>query len=220
MKTRNLVLIASGALLLLSLASAAGAQTSGLSLGIYIFENLEGYHSVSSAAGTELSNLLQADWPKVMVFDKVPLESNETVRILEEMTEDRKVVVTAINTWLQGGVISTPTVTFADDAIKFKDLTWHLDQAAVQADAAERGLSHVLIGTFTGLVKEAGTGGGKLVSVQVLANVRVMKTADGSVAWSGTYRDRAAGFDPRSAFDETVLKIAGKIGEEARKSSW
>lgn len=197
-------------------------SNSNESLGIYIYENIEGYHTVSSTAGTELSNVFLNLFDKVMTIDRVPLQSNETVRILEEMTEDRKIVVTAINTWLTGGVISTPTITFADDAIKFKDLTWHIDQEKVLADAKEKKVSHALIGSFTGMVKsvkEDKTGPkGRLISVNVIANVRLVEVPGGAVLWAKTYRDIKAGFDFRTAFDSAVLGISEYVAKDAKKS--
>lgn len=203
--------------LILCLSNTASADTGSKgSLGIYIYENIEGYHTVSSTAGTELTSAFLPAFAKVMAFDRVPLESNETVRILEKMTEDRKVTVTAINTWLAGGAIAAPTVTFADDDIKFKDLTWHVDENAVMADAKKKGMTHILIGSISGLVKQSGGGGAKarLVSATAMANLKLLDVVQGTAVWAKTYRDVKAGFDARTAFDDAVLCISGKAGGE------
>jgi hypothetical protein len=190
-------------------------------LGIYTYENIEGYHTVSGAAGTELTNAFMPFFERVVAFDKVPLTSNETVRILENMTKDRKVVVTAINSWLAGGVVSAPTVTIADDAIKFKDLTWHINQDSVLTDAKKKGMTHVIVGTFTGIenpVQSDAEGARKrLRSVNVLGNLRLMDVARGSVIWAKTYRQAKADFDYRLAFDAAVLAVAETAAKEAKE---
>jgi hypothetical protein len=190
----------------------------GKSLGIYIYESIEGFHSVSSAAGTRLASTLKPFFNKVQSFDKIPLESNESVRILEEMTKDRKIVITAISTWLSGGVIAAPTVTFADDDIKFRDLTWHVNQDAVMKDADDKDMSHVLIGSFSGMIKAAAKQAdsrGKLLSVTVIANLRLIEAGGGTTLWADTYREVRAGFDPRVVFDEVVEEISKKAGRDA-----
>jgi hypothetical protein len=201
---------------------SSGPAIAKSSLGIYLYENIEGYHTTSSTAGTELSNKLLKVFDKVMAYDKVPLESNETVRILEKMTEDRKVTVTAINTWLTGNVISTPSITFADDDIKFKDLTWHIDQDGVLADAKKNAMSHVLIGSFSGMVKKVGNKklnpDGRLLAVTVLGNVRLIDVAKNTIVWAKTYQDIKNGFDARIAFDKAVSKLSGQIGEDATQA--
>jgi hypothetical protein len=201
-------------LILCLAAMAAGSIGAKGSLGIYIYENIEGYHTVSSTAGTELTSAFLPVFEKVMVYDRIPLQSNETVRILEEMTEDRKVAITAISTWLSGGVISAPTVTFADDDIKFKDLTWHIDQEAIIADAKKTGMTHALIGTISGFVKsvEGMDAKGRLVSVNATANLKLLDVSQGTVVWAETYRDVKAGFDARSAFEDAVLDLSAKAG--------
>ncbi|MBN2069952.1 MAG: hypothetical protein JW814_00735 [Candidatus Krumholzibacteriota bacterium] len=184
------------------------------SIGLYIYENIEGAHTVSSTAGTELTNTLLGSFRKVSVIDKVPLESNETVRILDEMTKDRKVTVTSIHTWLSGGVISSPTLTFADDAIKFKDLTWHIDHEKIIKDATERGLDKVLFGDFSGYIADTNSSNRKLGSVTVVANLRLMTVKGESVEWAKTYRSVTAGFDPRVTFDEAVVNICKAIADD------
>jgi len=186
------------------------------SLAIYIYENIEGYHTVSSTAGTELSNLFIPVFGKVMSNDNIPLESNETVRILEEMTKDRKVTVTVLNTWLSGGGLSVPTITFADDSIKFRDLTWHVDQKAILADAKEKGMTHALFGSISGLVKGVEGEGARrrLVSVNTIANLKLVDISKGTVVWAKAYRETKAGFDARTAFDDAVVSLSAKAGNE------
>lgn len=207
-------------LLFLSIADST-SETSGLkgSLGIYIYENVEGYHTVSSTAGTELMNILLPAFTKIMVHDRIPLESNETVRILEKMTEDRKVTLTTINTWLAGGAISIPTITFADDDIKFKDLTWHIDQDAVITDVEMKGMTHVLFGSISGFVKsvEGKDAKKRLVSVNAIANIRLVDISEGTTVWAKTYRDVKAGFDARTAFDDAVVDLSARVGDEIQK---
>jgi hypothetical protein len=204
-------------ILILCFTTMAMADTGAKgSLGIYIYENIEGYHTVSSTAGTELANVFTPVFGKVMAYDNIPLESNETVRILEEMTKDRKVTVTVLNTWLSGGSLSVPTVTFADDDIKFKDLTWHVDQKAVLADAKEKGMTYALFGSISGLVKGVEGEGAKqrLVSVNTIANLKLVDISQGTVVWAKTYREIKAGFDARTAFDDAVVSLSAKAGNE------
>jgi hypothetical protein len=209
--------------IVLTCASYGGAieKKKGGYLGIYTYENIEGYHTVSGAAGTELINSYLPFFERVVTFDKVPLTSNETVRILEKMTKDRKIVVTAINSWLAGGVVAVPTVTLADDAIKFKDLTWHINQDSVLTDAKKKGMTHVIIGTFTGIenpVQTDAEGARKRMrSVNVLGNLRLMDVARGSVIWAKTYRQAKADFDSRLAFNAAVLAVAETAGKEAKE---
>ena len=224
MRNRDLAVVAvSIAAIVLALASRGDAieKKKGGYLGIYTYENIEGYHTVSAAAGTELTNAYLPFFERVVAFDKVPLTSNETVRILEEMTKDRKIVVTAINSWLAGGLVAAPTVTLADDAIKFKDLTWHVNQDSVLADAKKKGMTHVMIGTFTGIEiparSDAEGAGKRLRSVNVLGNLRLMDVARGSVIWAKTYRQAKADFDSRLAFDAAVLTVAESAAKEAKE---
>ncbi|UCF04165.1 MAG: hypothetical protein JSV33_09440 [bacterium] len=217
----KIAILGCAVLLALCAASSCPATTKS-SLGIYLYENIEGYHTTSSTAGTELSNKLLKVFDKVMVFDKVPLESNETVGILEKMTEDRKVTVTAISTWLTGNVISAPSITFADDDIKFKDLTWHIDQDVVLAEARKNTMTYVLIGSFDGIVKKVGNKklnpDGRLLSVTVLGNIRLIDVAENTIIWAKTYQDIKNGFDARIAFDKAVSKLSGHIGKDATQA--
>ena len=201
-------------LLLISAFSVSGEK--GGSIGLYIYENIEGEHTISSAAGTELGNTLLKHFNKVSVIDRVPLESNETVRILDEMTKERKVTVTSVHTWLSGGVISSPTLTFADDSIKFKDLTWHIDSGAIMKDAGKRGLKKVLYGDFSGYVSPGNPNNPRLGSVTVVANLRLVTVAGESVEWAKTYRSVMAGFDPRVAFSDAIVSICETVSEDLK----
>lgn len=193
--------------------SVAAAATGAL--GIYVYENIEGYHRVASTSGTELSAALLTAFARVMAYDKIPLQSNETVRILDEMTKDREVVVTSITTWLHGEILAMPTVKFKDDAIKFSDLTWHVDQDKVVADAKTNKLDHILIGSITGLVNPvqsaSSPSGRKLFSVQAMGNFRLIDLRNETTVWAQTYRETQAGFDTRGVFDE----LAARVGEAA-----
>ena len=210
-KARGLVLAMAG----LALLAGPAAWAQGGALGIYIYEHIEGYHRVASTAGTEITSALLTTFDRVMAHDGIPLESNETVRILDEMTKDREVVITTITTWLRGEVIAAPTIKFKDDAIKFKDLTWHVDQDAVLEHAREQKLDHVLIGSISGLVnavKSASSGSGRqLYSVQAVANLRLLDLEKGATLWAKTYRETQTGFDARSVFES----LAAAVGEQA-----
>jgi hypothetical protein len=190
-------------------------------LGVYAYETLEGRHTVSSAAGTELANAFIPLFAKVTTSDKVPLTSNETVRILEAMTKDRKIVVTTLSAWLAGGVIAAPTITLADDSMKFKDLTWHVDEDSVLADAKRAGMTSVIIGTFTGMANPiAGTGEAakNLRSVNVLGNIRLIDVKQGGVVWAKTYRRAKADFDSRLAFNGAVLEVADSAAKDIKEA--
>ena len=191
-------------------------------VGIYVYETLEGHHSVSSSSGTLLVGSLLPHCAQVIALDKVPLESNETVRILEEMTKDRKVVITAVSTWLTGGVLAAPTITLADDAIKFKDLTWHIDHKAVLKDAQQRGLTYALVGSAVGLAREtaeraAGTGT-PLVVVTIQGDFQLIDIRTDAAVWAKTYRETQAGVDARTGFDGGVLRVAKLVGDDLAKS--
>jgi len=199
----------------------ARAVTGKSSVGIYLYENIEGFHTVSSTANTLFAASLEPAFARITTCDRVPLESNETVRILEEMTEDRKVVVTTLTAWAAGGVISAPTVTFADDDIKFKDLTWHVDEKALREDAGGRKLDYALTGSFSGMVKRAGGDESeprrRLVSVTVVSNLKLIDLRDDAVVWAGSYSEVAAGFDSRVAFNEAVTMICEIAGADINK---
>lgn len=211
-----LVLLLAVALCFGDSASAGKGETT---LGIYLYENIEGFHTVSSTANSKFATSLLPGFARITTCDRVPLESNETVRILDEMTKDRKVVVTTLTTWMTGNVISAPTVTFADDAVKFKDLTWHVDENALLQDAKAKKLNQVLMGSFSGMVRK--TGGDEsnknLISVTVISNMKLVDLRDDSMVWTGSYSEVAAGFDPRVAFNDAVIRICDTAGNELNK---
>ena len=193
--------------------SASDCIAGKKSVGVYIYENIEGYHQSAAVSGPAMFDSLKEMFGTVNFVDKVPLESNETARILEEMTEGRKVVVSNINTWLTGGVISSPTITFADDAIKFKDLTWHIDENKILEEAKAQKLTHVLIGTFTGKVKGSSTNG-KTLAVNVSASLKLLSTTGSGVIWAKYYNDVKAGFDARVAFEDAAITISKQAGKD------
>jgi hypothetical protein len=199
-------------------AATAGAGGKLGSVGIYVYENLEGAHTPSSASGTRLAALLASSATQVLAVDKVPLVSNESVRILDKLTEDRKIVVAAVHTWFTGNVIAAPTITLADDAIKFQDLTWHVDRETVLVQAAKDGQTQALIGTATGLIKEAGNraaqSGSKLRSVTVEADFQLIDVRTGAASWAQHFRVVNAGFDPRVAFDDGLTQVAELAAKE------
>jgi len=213
MKTSIVVIIA---IILATPISTSIASTDKQSLGhigVYIYESLEGYHSISSTCGNLLSQgLIKCD-ANPSVQDRVPLVTNESVRILEEMTEDRKIVVSPVVAWFTGGSIISPSITIADDDIKFVDLTWHIDTDRVMGLASE--LDHVLIGTVSGQLRrtqeQAAQSGSTLVSVTVRGNFRIVRVADGSVIWATTQSTVKAGFDPRVAFEGGIENISEKV---------
>jgi len=157
---------------------------------------------------------------RVTTNNKVPLESNESVRILSDMTKNRNVEIVALNTWIAGNIISAPTVTFADDDIKFRDLTWHVDENSINKSAKKIGLDMVISGSFTGLVRQSTAAeriqSNKLSSVSVIANLKLMNVTDQGVIWTKTYNEVVAGFDPRVAFNEAVLNISKKAATELK----
>ncbi len=219
---RNRLFSAIGFVLLLMVVTFYGdsvsAEKEKNTLGIYLYENIEGYHTVSSTANARFAANFLPDFARITTCDRVPLESNETVRILDEMTKDRKVVVTTLTTWMTGNVISAPTVTFADDAIKFKDLTWHIDQNALLQDAKDKKLDQVLMGSFSGMVRKTDGDESKssknLISVTVVSNMNLFDLRENSIVWSGSYTEVAAGFDPRVAFNDAVIRICDIAAKE------
>jgi len=205
----------------LGFASPASMETGTSSLGIYVYENIEGFHTVSSTANTMLASSFQPVFAKITTNDKVPLESNETVRILDEMTKDRKVTVTPLTAWISGNVISAPTLTFANDSIKFMDLTWHIDENALKEDAKAKNLNYALMGSFSGMVKNARGNGSevknRLLSVTVIANMKLIDLKDDSIIWAWSHTAVAAGFDSRVAFNDAVSNICDIASEELIK---
>jgi hypothetical protein len=197
-------------------ASVAGA---GLGrVGVYVYESVESYHSAGATAGTAIATALLPLADSAIAFDRIPLQSNETVRILSEMTKGREIVMSAVVATLAGGIIASPTMKMADDDIKFKDLTWHVDYDAVVADATKRGLTHVIVGTATGQVREAADqaakSGSKLISVTVQVNLQLIDMKTGGALWAKSLRHVQAGFDPRVAFDEGLLAVSEKATTE------
>jgi len=207
----------------LSMLSCAGIAMAGQDLskfgvGVFIYENLEGYHLSGSMSGTSSSTALQTVFERIRVFDRVPLESNESVRILTEMTEGREVVLTPIRVWLTGGIIQPPTITFKDDAIKFQDLTWHVDQPACFSLSSESALEYVLVGSITGLVNEVksvdSTGGRDLTTVQVAATLQLLEVSTSRAVWANSYRPKRAGFDPRTTFIDLLAELGDEVGKD------
>ena len=196
-------------LLLMSIGGAT--QADARSVGVYIYETLEGYHQSMGVGGTVLADSLRVRFEGVRIFDNIPLESNESVRILDEMTEGREVVLTPVVTILNGTAIAPPAVTMSDDALNFQDLTWHVDQDAVIAHAKENNLTHVLIGRIEGRAnrsRSATSSGRALISVQATANLRLLNIADNTSEWSQTIEDTQAGFDARVVFDRLVMELS------------
>jgi hypothetical protein len=194
------------------------SRASPVKLGIFVFENIEGYHTQSSTFGTRVGAELLSMCDDVKVEDSVPLESNETVRILEEMTEDRKVVVTTLHAAVKDGVVEYPAVVFADDAVKFADLTWKVDDGKALEAAKKAGLSHCLIGTCKGLVtppdKESAAGRRGLSAVTASVNVRLLSVSSGKAEWMDTYRQVVSHTDARIGFEEAVEMVATRVAED------
>jgi hypothetical protein len=190
-------------------------------LGVYVFENLEGYHTQSSTLGTRLGAELLPLCEKVVVEDSVPLESNETVRILDEMTKDRKVVVTTLHAFAKDGGVDYPSVVFADDAIKFADLTWKVDDGKVLELAKASGDTHCLMGTCEGIAtkpsKDSASGRRGLVAVTASVNIRLLSVSDGKAEWMNTYRQVVSHTDPRIAFEQAIELVSAQIADELRE---
>jgi len=195
------------------LPAAAGAGP--MKLGIFVYENLEGEHTPSSTFGTHLGSMLQPVCKNIKVEDSVPLKTNETVRILDEETKDRKVVWTTLSTYARNGDVDYPAITFADDDIKFMDLTWKVDGDRVVAEAGKDGLTHCLMGTCTGYVmppnETSATGKMGLASVTASVNVRLYNLATGRDEWMKNYRQVVAHSDPRIAFEQAIELVSDRI---------
>ncbi len=189
-----------------------------IKIGIFIFENLEGVHTQSSNFGTQLGSKMMPWCGKVHIEDSVPLRSNETVRILDEMTKDRKVVVTTLLAYQKGGGIDYPAVVFADDDIKFIDLTWKVDGEKATEAAKKAGLNYCLIGTCKGLVtppnKDTAAGKRNLSAVTASVNIRLQNVSNGEQEWMNTYRQVVSHSDPRIAFEQAVEMVADQIAED------
>jgi len=190
-------------------------------LGIYVFDNLEGRHTQSSTFGTRLGAELLPVCEKVKVEDSVPLESNETVRILDEMTKERKVVLATLHAVSRNGELEYPAIVFADDAIKFTDLTWKVDEKKVLGAAEAAGLNHCLMGTCEGMATEpnldSAAGRRGLIAVTAVANVRLLSVPAGEAEWMNTYRQVVSHADPRLAFDQAVEMVSVQVAEDLRE---
>lgn len=184
-------------------------------LGIFVHENLEGYHTPSSTFGTYLGSELLPVFKNLKVEHAVPLQTNETVRILDELTEERKVVWTTLQAVATNGAIEYPSVTFADDTIKFRDLTWKVDEARVAELAKKAGLTHCLVGTCTGYAASTDAksvvGSRGLTPVTASVNVHLLNLKTDKTEWMKNYRQVVPHSDPRIAFEQAVEMIAEKI---------
>lgn len=208
---------------LLSSGIADGAEHySEQSVGIFLYENLDGRHASSSLAGTSVSSSLNGVFGSVRVLDKVPLVSNESVRMLSAMTAGREVTISAIRTWMVGGIIQAPTITLADNAIKFRDLTWHLDQESCLAWCADQGLDFALVGSVTGRtnpVESVRSGGGrKPHSVHAVAGLQLIEIATQKATWTHTYAPKGVGFDPQIVFSDLMVQLGENIGRDIKGS--
>ncbi len=201
--------------------SLAVCADNPVKLGIFVFENLEGYHTQSSTFGTSLGSELMPVCKKIRVEDSVPLESNETVRILDEMTEERKVVVTTLHAFVRNGEFDYPAVVFADDAIKFIDLTWKVNDEKASEIAKAAGMSHCLIGTCKGIAtppsEDSPAGRRGLTAVTASVNVRLHNLSNGDVEWMNTYRQVVSHSDPRLAFEQAAEAAAAQVAKDLKK---
>jgi hypothetical protein len=202
--------------LLAILPAATGAGD--MKLGIFVYENLEGDHTPSSTFGTHLGSMLQPVCKNIKVEDSVPLKTNETVRILDEETKDRKVVWTTLSAYAKHGDVDYPAITFADNDIKFMDLTWKVDGDKVAAEAKKAGLTHCLIGTCTGYVtlpsEKSPTGKMGLTPVTASVNVRLHNLATGEDEWMKNYRQVVPHTDHRIAFEQAIEMAAERIAKD------
>ena len=191
--------------LLLTLAilpNPASAKT----IGIYVFENLEGRNVTSSTAATILARELRDAGEQVSVASRVPLQSNETIRLLDEMSTGETLVSTRTATaFAGGGVIQFETTKISDEVLKYTDLTWHIDQAALMDLAKEAGVDYVLMGDVRGtLLPPSSVGGGKLRSVEVSGRLQLVNVKTGMADWSDILRSRQADFQEDLAFDKAA----------------
>jgi hypothetical protein len=200
------------------MALPPAAADNAMKLGIYVYENLEGDHTPSSTFGTYLGSMLQPVCKNIKVEDSVPLKTNETVRILDEETKDRKVVWTTLSTYAEKGSVDYPAITFADNDIKFMDLTWKVDGDRVVAAARKAGLTHCLIGTCTGYVTppsmESAAGKKGLTPVTASVNVRLRNLATGVDEWMKNYRQVVPHTDHRIAFEQAIEMVAERIAKD------
>jgi hypothetical protein len=209
-------------LLILGCFILAAPQTvkaeESMRIGIYVFESLEGFHTPSSTFGTHLGSLLLPVCKNIKVEDAVPLQTNETVRILDELTADRKVVWTTLRTFAQNGAVDYPSIVFADDSIVFKDLTWKVDDEKSVELAKKADLTHCLIGTCTGYARppsqQTSTGRHGLSVVTASVNVRLVNLGTGTQEWMKNYRQIVPHADPRVAFEQAIEMVAETIAED------
>jgi hypothetical protein len=209
------------ALTFLAMIGVSETLAGPIKLGIYVFENLEGQHTQSSTFGTRLGADLLPVCEKIVVEDSVPLESNETVRILDEMTKNRKVIVTTLRAVAKDGVVEFPTIAFADDSIKFTDLTWKVDDNKVLEVAKTSGVTKCLMGTCEGIVTrpsaDSASGRRGLVAVTASVNVRLLTVPDGEAEWMNTYRQVVSHTDARLAFEQAIEMVSAQVAKDLRK---
>jgi hypothetical protein len=196
------------------------SATGPVKLGVFVWENLEGIHTQSSKFGTSLGSLLMPILDNTHVENSVPLRSNETVRILEEMTEDRKVAVTTLYATASNGVIDYPAVVFADDDIKFTDLTWKVDDGKAMEMAKALDLGYCLVGTCTGLAtppnRDSAAGRRNLTAVTASISIYLYKLSTGKAEWMKTYRQVVSHTDPRLAFEQAAEMAADQVAEDLK----
>jgi hypothetical protein len=189
-----------------------------MKLGIFVYENLEGDHTPSSTFGTHLGSMLLPVCKNIKVEDSVPLKTNETVRILDEETKDRKVVWTTLSTYAKNGSVDYPSITFADNDIKFMDLTWKVDGDQVAALAKKAGLTHCLMGTCTGYTTspsmKSAAGKQGLTAVTASVNVRLHNLKTGEAEWMQNYRQVVPHTDQRIGFEQAMEMVAERIAED------
>jgi hypothetical protein len=212
------VLCALAAAAILAAAAAGPSAADSMNLGIFVYENLEGYHTPSSTFGTYLGSKLMPVCKTIKVEHRVPLQTNETIRILDEETEDRKIVWTTLDAFFNNGTIDYPAVTFADDDIKFRDLTWKVDEETAVKWAREAGMTHCLMGTCTGYVTipskktEVGQRGLKVVTASV--NIQLYNLKTGETEWMQNYRQVVSHMDNRIAFEQGAEMVADRIAKD------
>lgn len=205
-------ILLSGLLLaLVLLPASAHAET----IGIYIFENLEGRNVTSSTAATILARELRDAGMQVSVASRVPLQSNESIRLLDELATGETLVSTRTATaFAGGGVIQFETTKISDETLKYSDLTWHIDQNALMEQAKEAGVEYVLMGDVRGtLLPPSSVGGGKLRSVEVSGRLQLVKVGTGMADWSDILRSRQADFRAELAFDKAAESGAQKVAK-------
>jgi len=194
------------------LVLALGAGWAQAGTGVYIYEHLEGQtvpgstfcHAFSSAVGSR----------GYTCVDRVPLESNENVRILSEMTEGRTVVVTTLRAAWMGGQIVYPAVEMPADEIKFIDLSWHVDSDAVIEAATAAGQAEYIVGSISGQVTEGQWSDRQTYRVTAICNVQKIFTKFGTAVWTFQKTKTGSGFDPVVVY----AKLVAELGAEAAAS--